>query len=90
MNWRHLKHIDDDLKVAVVLWNKYRWERVKASFCERMVRLAPNDPEPLAKLAWARWEIGRKADAIAIWRRARALSPSHPAVRRIGRLLRQN
>ena len=32
MNWRHLKHLDDDLKVAVVLWNKYRWERAKVQY----------------------------------------------------------
>ena len=57
--------------------------------CERMTRLAPDDSEQLAKLAWARWEVGRESDAIAAWRRAQARSPDHPAVRRIGRLLGQ-
>ncbi len=29
MHWKHLKHLDDDLKSAAVLWNLYRWKRTK-------------------------------------------------------------
>ena len=75
--------------LTTALLNLGRFEEAEP-LCERMVRLAPRDPEQLAKLAWARWEVGREADAIATWRRARALSPSHPAVRGIGRILGQH
>ena len=29
MHWKHLKHLDDNLKAAAVLWNLYRWKRTK-------------------------------------------------------------
>ncbi len=29
MHWKHIKHLDDDLKATAVLWNLYRWKRTK-------------------------------------------------------------
>ena len=34
MHWKHLKHMDDDLKAFVVLWNLYSWKRVSWEFHE--------------------------------------------------------
>ena len=36
MHWKHLKHLDDDLKAIVVLWNLYRWKRVSWAFNEAL------------------------------------------------------